>query len=78
MIGTSEVDDSKSRMNTHSMVGISSYILANECKPLYENNERTSGIKGHSKNKKKEGNTKMKQRVYHLQDTDNVKIAVII
>ena len=49
ILDTPKVDDSKSRMNNHSIVGISSCSLTNVCKRLCEDNVRVNGIKGYSK-----------------------------
>ena len=61
MIGTHEVDDSKSRMNAHSMISISSYSLVKKHKRLCEDIERVVGVKIYSKNKKREANTNVKK-----------------
>ena len=46
MICTPEADDKESRMNDHS--------LAKAFKRLYDKEERSNGVKGHSKHKKRE------------------------
>ena len=74
MIGTPEVDDSISRMNTHSMISISSYSLAKKHKRLCQDVERVNGVKIYSKNKKREANTNVKKMLYHLQDEDYVEM----
>ena len=61
-------------MSIHSMVGISSFSLAKEFKRLCENNERASGFKWHSKNKKREVNTRVKKRLYYLQNKDDIEM----
>ena len=74
MIGTPEVDDSKSRMNVHSIVGTPSFSLAKECNRLCKTNERYNGFKGHSKNKKRGVNTKVKKRLYYLQNKNDIEM----
>ena len=53
------------------MVGISSCILVKEYNCLCGYNERVNGFNEYSKNKKRNANTKVKKRIYHLQDEDN-------
>lgn len=75
MIDTTEVDNRKSRMNIHSIIGISSCNLFKECKRLCEDNERVNSVKVYGKNKKWEANTKLKKTLYHVQDKYDVEIA---
>lgn len=44
MVSIPEVDDSKSRMNSHSIIGKSRYSLAEECKHICENKDRINGF----------------------------------
>ena len=77
IIDTLEVDYIDSRMNTHSMIGSASCSLAKECKRLCDDEVRVNGVKGYRKHKKREDIQKLKKRVYHLQDKDDVEMVGI-
>ena len=53
MIGKPKAVDKETRMNTHSMVGPASCILAKECTRLCDEEERVNGVTGHRKHKKR-------------------------
>ena len=74
MIATLKADDSKKGVNTNSMVSNTRYSLAKECKRLCKDKIIINSVKSHIKYKKKEGNNKVKKRVYHLQDKDDVEM----
>ena len=74
MIGALKADDSKKGMNTNSMVSNTWYSLAKECKRLCKDEIIINSVKSHIKYKNKEGNNKVKKRVYHLQDKDDVEM----
>ena len=56
MIGTPEVDDSESRINSNSMVGNTSCSLAKEGKYFCEDEIKTNDAKSTSKSKKRDIN----------------------
>ena len=60
MISILDTGNSKSRINANSMVDNTSFSIAKECKPLYEDEIRINGVNSHSKSKKREGNIKEK------------------
>ena len=69
--------DSGLKRNVNSMVGSASCSLAKESERLYKDEIRINDVKPHSKSKKREENTKVKRRIYHLQDKDDIDMAVI-
>ena len=74
MIDTPEADDKESKMNAHSMIGFASCSLA---KRLCDDEVRVNGTKGYRKHKKREDIQKLKKKVYHLQDKDDVEMVGI-
>ena len=52
-IGTSEVDDNESRMNTHLMIGKLNYSLDEECKRFSKDKKIINDVKGCGKFQKK-------------------------
>ena len=58
MIGTLEIDDSESRMNTNSILDSTSCSLAKECKRLCEDEIRINCVKSQIKYKNREENIK--------------------
>ena len=61
MIGTPEVDDKQSRMNTYSMVGSASFNLAKECKRLCDDETRVNGVKGTSNTRREKTHKNLKK-----------------
>ena len=78
MLGTPEVDDSERIMKDNSMIGNTSCSLAKECKRLCEFEIRINSVKLYREFKKREGNTKVKRKSYHLQDKDDVEMEGIL
>ena len=66
MIGTPEVEDSESRINSNTMIGSISCSLTKECKRLCMDEIRINGVKSHSKSNKRERNTKAKKKSLSL------------
>ena len=64
-------------MNVNSMVSSTSCSLAKECERLCKDEIGINDVKPHSKSKKREENTKVNRRIYHLQDKDDIDMAVI-
>jgi hypothetical protein len=73
LIGSPEANDGAKRMAAHSMVEGASKSLALECARLCSDETRITGVKGHSKHKKRESNSKVTLRNYHIQDPAEVK-----
>ena len=59
-IGTSEVDDNESRMNTHLMICKLNCSLDEKCKRFCKDKKIINDVKGYGKFKKKASNTKVK------------------
>jgi hypothetical protein len=72
-IGSPEANDSAHRMVAHSMVEGASKSLAEEGSHLCSDEARTSGVKGSVKSEKRETNSKLKLRKYHVQQAETVK-----
>ena len=53
MVGTPEAEDSKNRMETHSMVGVSKFSFAEECKNLFKDEIRIDEVNLENKYKKR-------------------------
>ena len=75
MTGTPESNDSKKRMATESMTETASKSLAVEAQRLLSLDSRIQGVKGDKKHAKRESDSILKQRHYHVQDPDNVEFA---
>jgi hypothetical protein len=73
LIGSPEANDSAHRMVAHSMVEGASKSLAEECARLCSDEVRTSGVKGSVKREKRETNSKLKLRKYHVRQAETVK-----
>ncbi len=73
LIGSPEANGSAHRMVAHSMVEGASKSLAEECAHLCSDEARTSGVKGSVKSEKRETNSKLKLRKYHVQQAETVK-----
>ena len=74
MVGTSKVDDSNKRMDAHIMVGKTKSSWAITYKKLLDDNIRVYRVKYYNKHGKRETEQKMKERIYHLQDIEDVQI----
>jgi hypothetical protein len=74
MIGTPEADDGAKRMAAHAMLGDKKMSLAVEAARLCSDPARISGVKAEGgKRQKREGEAKVKERHYHVQDPTKVK-----
>jgi hypothetical protein len=73
MIGTPEASDGNKRMAAHSMVEGASKSLAQEALRLCADTSRLSGVKSEKKYSKREENSRLKLRHYHLQKPEDVK-----
>ena len=75
MIGTPECSHESTRMNAHAMVGKCELSFAAECLRLCSDKSRLSGVKsGGNKRLKRENETKMKNRFYHLQMKSDIHV----
>ena len=54
------------------MIGEKKTSWAVKCKRLLENDIRVHGVKSYKKYSKQEENQKMKKRIYHLQNMEDV------
>jgi hypothetical protein len=73
MIGTPEASIGNKRMAAHSMVEGASKSLAQEALRLCADASRLTGVKSERKYSKREENSKLKLRHYHLQKPEDVK-----
>jgi hypothetical protein len=74
MVGTPEANDSEKRMAAHSMLEGAKKSLAEECARLCSLPERSGGVKSEGgKRAKREGEAKMKERRYHVQDPAGIQ-----
>ena len=75
IIGTPECSQEHTRVNAHDMIGKCELSFAAECSRLCSGKSRIPGVKSGSKKQlKREENTKMKHRFYHLQLKNDIHI----
>lgn len=82
MIGTPECNDDKFRIEAASVIedanaSASFFILAHECARLCLHEDRLYGVKGHHKSSKRDEQAKLKERIYNVQEPDDVKFSNI-
>jgi len=71
-INTPDDADDQRKISPHSMTENGEFSFAREAAKACSDPLRSSGVKGGAKHAKREADAKLKQRVYHVQDADDV------